>query len=108
MTLEHVEPWCNECPPVSLPFFERSESDAYIVRIEGGSHATFTDLPVFKEFILADGVLSPQDGKWSAVIVRSYLLAFFDPYVKGLPRPPMLDEVPSPFGAVRYFKRLPC
>ena len=106
MTLEHVEPLCSECPPISLPFFERSMYDAYIIQIDGANHATFTDLPMLKEFILADGVLSPLDGKWSAVIVRSYLLAFFDTYVKGLPRSPMLDEVPSPFGEVRYFKRL--
>jgi len=106
MTLEHVETWCAQCQPVGLPFFKRSKSDAYMIQITGANHATFTDLPVLKDYILADGVVGPLDGEWSAAIVRSYLLAFFDTYVKGLPTPQILKDEPSPFEEVRFIRHI--
>lgn len=105
MTLSHVEPWCRECPPINLPFFVRSKSDAYLLDIDGGNHATFTDIPFLRAYIVPEGFVSPLDEKTSASIINSYLLAFFDTYVKGLPRAPILNEVPSRFDAVRFKKR---
>jgi len=105
LMLGHVEPWCRECPPINLCFFARSSNDAYVVQIDGANHSTFTDLPLLRPYIVRDGLLSPTDGEWSASIINSYVLAFFDTYVKGLPRASILDEVPSRFGEVRYRKR---
>jgi predicted dienelactone hydrolase len=105
MTLSHVEPWCRECPPINLPFFVRSKSDAYLLDIDGGNHATFTDVPLLRAYIVPEGIVSPLDEKTSASIIKSYVLAFFDTYVRGLPRAYILDEVPSRFDAVRFMKR---
>jgi len=55
--------------------------------------------------IVADGILSPLDGARSASIINSYVLAFLDTSVKGLPRAPILDEAPSGFEEVRFMKR---
>jgi predicted dienelactone hydrolase len=107
MILEHVEPWCRECPPINLCFFQRSKSDAYVLQIDGVNHATFTDLPLLRAYIIPEGILSPLDGKRSASIINSYLLAFFDAYVKGLPKSPILDEMPARFDEVRFMKRTP-
>jgi hypothetical protein len=104
--LEHIEPWCRECQPVNLSFLNRSLSDAYMIQIGGANHATFTDLPILKDYILADGILSPLDGKWSATVVRSYLVAFFDTYVKGEPRARLLEEQRSPFEQVRFIRHV--
>ena len=106
MTLEHVEPWAESSPPLFLPFLERSKCDAYNVDIEGGNHSTFTDLPVLRRYILPQGVLGPIDGARSALIVRSYVLAFLDSYVKGAPRSTLLDEVPSRFAEARFVRRV--
>jgi hypothetical protein len=106
MTLTHVEPWCRECPPINLPFFVRSKSDAYLLDIDGGNHATFTDIPLLRTYVVPEGVVSPLDEKTSASIINSYLLAFFDTYVRGHPRAPILDQVPSRFDAVRFMKRM--
>lgn len=105
MILDHVEPWCRECPPINLCFFQRSRADAYVLQIDGANHATFTDLPLLRAHIVPDGIVSELDGKRSASIINSYLLAFFDTYVKGLPRASILDELPSRFDEVRYMKR---
>jgi predicted dienelactone hydrolase len=105
MILGQAEPWCRECPPINLPFFERSRSDAYLLRIDDTNHATFTDLPLLADYIVPEGIVTSLDGRISTSIIHSYLLAFFDAYVKGLPRPPILDEVPSPFGEVRFMKQ---
>ena len=105
MTLTHVEPWCEECPPIHLPFFLRSKGDSFLLDIEGANHATFTDIPLLRDYIVPDGIVSALDGKRSLSIIGSYLLAFFDTYVKGLPRPPILDETPSRFDEVRFRRR---
>jgi hypothetical protein len=105
MILGQVVSWCEECPSINLPFFQRARADAYMVEINDSNHATFTDLPVLGEYILPDGILSPLDGATSALILESYVLAFFDTYVKGHQRPPILDEVPSRFDAVKFAVR---
>ncbi len=106
MIFDHVEPWCEECLPINLAFFERSSSDAYILQIEGALHGNFTDLPLISDYVVPEGVVGPLDGKTSAAIMNSYTLAFFDTYVKGLPRAPILDRVPSEFPEVRFRRRL--
>jgi hypothetical protein len=105
MIFDHVETWCQECPPINLNFFQRSRHDAYVLQIDGANHSTFTDLPLLRTHIAADGILSPLEGRRSASIINAYVLAFFDTYVKGLPRAPILDEVPSRFEEVRFYRR---
>jgi len=105
MTLGHVEPWCRDCPPINLNFIERSRHDAYALQIDGANHASFTDLPLLSAYVVPDGILSPLEGRRSTSIIKAYVLAFFDTYVKGLPRARILDEAPSRFEEVRFRKR---
>ncbi len=105
MIFGQIISWCQECPSINLPFFQRAQADAYLVEIAGANHATFTDLPLLRDYILADGILSPLDGKRSALIIKSYTLAFFDTYVRGYPRAPILDEMPSRFDEVEFAMR---
>jgi predicted dienelactone hydrolase len=105
MILGQVVSWCQECPPINLPFFERARADAYMVEIKNANHATFTDLPLLREYILPDGILTSLDGETSASIIESYVLAFFDTYVKDRERAPILDEVPSRFEDVKVAVR---
>ena len=105
MILGQIVSWCPECPSINLPFFERAREDAYLLSIADANHATFTDLPLVRAYIVPEGILSPLDGKRSALIIRSYVLAFFDTYVKGHSRSPILDEEPSRFDEVDFMKR---
>ncbi len=105
MIFGQIISWCQECPSINLPFFQRARAHAYLVEIADANHATFTDLPLLRRFILPDGILSPLDGKRSASIIKSYSLAFFDTYVRGYPRAPMLDEMPSRFDEVKFMMR---
>lgn len=54
---------------------------------------------------MGSDILSPLDGRKSASIIRSYLPAFFDTYVKGQRRSPILDEIPSRFDEVKFMAR---
>jgi hypothetical protein len=105
MIFGQIISWCQECPSINLPFFQRARADAYLVEIADANHATFTDLPLLRDYILADGILSPLDGKTSASIIKSYTLAFFDTYVRRYPRASILDEVPSRFDEVKFMVR---
>jgi hypothetical protein len=105
MFMEHVEPWCEGCLPINLPFFDRAKSDAYMVQVEGALHGNFTDLPLVSGYIVPNGIVGPLDGETSAAILGSYTLAFFDTYVKGLSRAPILDRVPSQFPQARFSRR---
>lgn len=102
MALEHVEPWCARCPPLSSPFLEADAGDVYVIQLDGGTHATFTDLPLLADYVVPDGLLGSLPGEVSHEIIRSYVLAFFDTYVKGGPRSALLDQTPSPFAAARF------
>jgi predicted dienelactone hydrolase len=107
MIFGQIVSWCQECPSINLPFFKRAGADAYLVEIADANHATFTDLPLLKKYILPVGILSSLDGTKSTSIIRSYVLALFDTYVKGVPRASILDEVPSSFEAVKFMRRTP-
>ena len=60
---------------------------------------------LMREYILPEGILSSLDGKTSALIIESYVRAFFDTYVRGYPRSHTLDEIPSRFDEVEFIKR---
>jgi hypothetical protein len=105
MIFGQIVSWCQDCPSINLPFFQRARTDAYLVEIADANHATFTDLPLLRRYILPDGILSPLDGKKSATIIKTYLLAFFDTYVRGYARSPILDETPSQFEEVKFTVR---
>jgi predicted dienelactone hydrolase len=107
MIFGQIVSWCEECPSINLPIFQRAEADAYLVEIADANHSTFTDLPLLRKYILPDGILSPLDGKKSATIIETYLLAFFDTYVRGHSSSPILDETPSRFEEVKFTMRTP-
>jgi hypothetical protein len=102
MIFGQIISWCQDCPSINLPFFQRARSDAYLVEIWDANHSTFTDLPLLREYIVPDDMLTSLDGERSALIIESYVLAFFDAYVRGHPKSSILEEVPSRFDEVRY------
>jgi predicted dienelactone hydrolase len=106
MIFGQIVSWCQECPSINLPFFQRSRDDAYLVGIADANHATFTDLPLMRKYVLPEGILSSLDGTTSSSIISSYVLAFFNTYVRELPRASILEELPSPYEEVEFMKRI--
>jgi hypothetical protein len=106
MIFGQIISWCQECPSINLPFFERARADAYRVEIINANHSTFTDIPLLRNYIVPDGVLTSLDGEVSSGVIESYVLAFFDTYVRDMPRPPILDAIPSRFEGVEFYARV--
>jgi hypothetical protein len=63
MIFRQIVSWCRECPSIKLPFFQRVQADAFLVEIADANHATFSDLPLMRKYILPEGILSPLDGR---------------------------------------------
>ena len=75
------------------------DAPTYDVRIAGTSHYDFSDLPLLSPLAPALGLSGELDGPYTTEIVRRYLLAFFDTYLKEMPVP-LLTEPLSPFPEV--------
>ena len=106
MIFGQIISWCQECPSINLPFFERARADAYLVEISNANHSTFTDIPLLRKYIVPDDILTSLDGERSALIIESYVLAFFDTYVRGYPRSSILDEIPPRFDEAKLRARV--
>jgi hypothetical protein len=85
LIMEHIEPWAPNGLPIGQLFFERAESNAYMVAIRDALHGNFCDLTVAKKYIKQEGILGPIEGKKFLKIMLYYVRAFFDKYVKGVP-----------------------
>lgn len=85
LIMTHIEPWCADCWPIGELFIERAENHAYLVAIRDALHGNFTDLTVAKKYIKPEGVLGSIEGEKFLKIMKYYVRAFFDRYVKELP-----------------------
>src|SRR5579872_3972189 len=70
-------------------------ASAYRVTLAGAQHMSFSDVPLLERSRTA---MAPER---SIQIVRSYLLAFFDRYLKGSPAP-LLQGGAMPFPEVTF------
>lgn len=91
--------------PLKQPFmFMLNESRAYVMRtnlgavkntaygviVRGSTHFDFTDLFLYSPVLKYTKAFGPIDGYRMVNIINSYILAFFDEYLKG-ERSPLLD-----------------
>jgi dienelactone hydrolase len=91
--------------PLKQPFmFMLNESRAYVMRtnlgavkntaygviVRGSTHFDFTDLFLYSPVLKYTKAFGPIDGYRMVKIINSYILAFFDEYLKG-ERSPLLD-----------------
>jgi len=72
-----------------------------VVSIEGTRHYDFSDIPLLSPISPQLGLKGPLNGERVTEIVDSYLLAFFELTLKGIPS--NLFEGTSPFAEVRPF-----
>ena len=105
LIMEHIEPWCPDGFPIGELFIQRAESDAYMVAIKNALHGNFTDLTVAKKYIKLEGVLGPIDGEKFLKIMKYYVLAFFNKYVKEIPGSVIEDLSPT-FPEVNFKSRI--
>jgi pimeloyl-ACP methyl ester carboxylesterase len=81
-------------------FFAGGGRDYHRVKVAGAYHGDFTDGFQSTPLTRFAGVLGPIGGKRSTEILRAYVTAFFDRYLRDLPAP--LLEGPSPFPEVEH------
>ncbi|WIY01029.1 hypothetical protein QRX60_44500 [Amycolatopsis mongoliensis] len=74
--------------------WDRLPADGYLIRIPGMYHADFGDAQLISPLLRPLGITGPLDGAKAHRIVNTYVLAFFDRYLRSLPAP-LLDQ-PAP------------
>jgi hypothetical protein len=102
--MEHIEPWAPDGRPIGELFIERAESDAYMVAIRDALHGNFCDMTVAKQYIKAEGILGPIEGKKFLKIMRYYVRSFFGKYVKGVPGA-VIDDLSTRYPEVQFKKK---
>jgi dienelactone hydrolase len=94
LIIEHIEPWAPDGLIGEL-FILRAESDAYMVAIKDALHGDFVDITMAKKYIKLEGIVGPIDGEKFLKIMKYYVLAFFNKYVKGVPGSVIEDLSPT-------------
>ncbi len=82
-------------------FFERAKNDAYYVVVKGTKHFNYSDFSMFSPDYQKAGLLGPIDGARMEGIINSYVLAFFDKYLKGK-ETSLLKGPPSNYPEVEF------
>lgn len=85
-------------------FYNKAEADAYMLKINGTTHANFGDLSLFGGIFKTRGVLGPINGKKAIEIQRAYVLAFFKKYLKNINNN-LLDQYPPNYHEVELFRK---
>ena len=85
LIMTHIEPWAPNGIPIGELFIERAENSAYMVAIRDALHGNFCDMTLAKKYIKAEGIVGPIDGEKFLNIMKYYVRAFFDKYVKEVP-----------------------
>lgn len=105
LIMEHIEPWAPNGRPIGELFFERAESSAYMVLIKNALHGNFCDLTIAKKYIKQEGILGPIEGEKFLKIMKYYVLAFFNKYVKGVPGS-AIEDLSATFPEVNFKSRI--
>ncbi len=94
LTAEQAQAFVKELHPHCIPaveqLFRLLNQDVYKVIVQGADHLAFCDIALIKEACLLSPLMhnlgvGEIDGFRATEIVRAYLVAFFDKYLKGLP-----------------------
>jgi len=64
-------------------FFDRAKGDAYYVVVKGTKHFNYSDFSLLSPDYKKAGLLGTIDGVRMEKIMNTYVLAFFDKYLKG-------------------------
>ena len=106
MVMESIEPWCEDCLPINDLLFHTSKSSIYMLQVEGSSHGNFTDTSALQEYLTDQfkSVLGSIDGKRFSEIQNTYVLQFFNKYLRALPAP-LLDGPSEEYPEVRFKSR---
>ena len=92
LTLEQAQAFVRELHPRCIPaveqLFRLLNQDVYKIIVRGADHLAFCDIALIKEACLLSGVMhnlgvGEINGFRATEIVRAYLVAFFDKYLKG-------------------------
>jgi hypothetical protein len=90
--------------PLFNTLYAAGQGDEYRVAIQGTKHYDFTLLPLLTPLAPALGLKGPIEGRRGMAIITSYLLAFFDHYLKGQPAP-LLDGPAAAYPEVVFERR---
>jgi hypothetical protein len=90
--------------PLFNTLYAAGQADEYRVAIQGTKHFDFTLLPLLTPLAPALGLKGPIEGRRGMAIITSYLLAFFDHYLKGQPAP-LLDGPAAAYPEVVFERR---
>ena len=101
MILENKEEWCKDCDPICEVLYEDAKSDAFMVRIEGARHGNFSDWSLVGTFLQLSGVIGPIKGSLCLEIQNTYILSFFDRYLKEIDSP-MLTQYHLDYPEVQF------
>jgi ketosteroid isomerase-like protein/pimeloyl-ACP methyl ester carboxylesterase len=82
MFVSAARPWAGVGGSALTLFFERHAGPAYLVRIDGFEHGTFSDLPLFTGAWPGEG--GEQDGVRALAVQRAYVGAFFGRHLQGI------------------------
>jgi len=104
MVIESIEPWCQDCAPINDLLFHTSKSSIYMVQIKNATHANFSDLSAWGDYLVKEDVLGSIDGRKFLKIQNDYVLQFFNKHLKDLPAP-LLDGPPKDYPEVKFKSR---
>jgi hypothetical protein len=105
LIMEHIEPWCPDGLPIGELFVQRAESSSYMVAIKNALHGDFCDITMAKKYIKPEGVVGSIDGEKFLKIMKYYVLAFFNKYVKGVPGS-VIEDLSLKFPEVNFKSRI--
>jgi dienelactone hydrolase len=101
MVIESIEPWCQDCLPINDLLFHTSKNSIYMVQIKNATHANFSDLSAWGDYLTKEDILGSIDGRKFLKIQNDYVLQFFNKHLKGLPAP-LLDNPPKDYPEVKF------
>lgn len=103
MNMEGIETWSNSDLSINESLFHNSKSSIYMVQVDGASHASFTNVPAWKEYVRDDfkGILGTIDGRRVLKIQNDYVLQFFNRHLKGM-KAPLLENSSEVYPGVRF------
>lgn len=85
-------------------FYEEAENDAYFVEVKGSKHMNYSDYSLFPSEFQKNILKSSIEGSKMETFMNSYILAFFDKYLKGK-KPPLLEKQPDNSPEIMFLSR---
>ena len=86
---------------INRDIYEAAKSDAYFLTVKGAKHLNFSNFNLFSALDRNNQILGKISGDRMEKIMSSYILAFFDKYLKNIDSP-MLEKSSSDFAEVVF------